>query len=772
MSRTEKVRKLAGFIWSIAELLRSDYKQADYGKVILPFTVLRRLDCVLEPTKTAVMEFYETKVKSMNLKNPEPLLNQKAGVPFHNISQFTFQKLKGDADNVAANLRNFINGFSVAGREIIEYFNFNDQINRLDKANLLFLIVKKFADIDLHPDAVDSMEMGYVFEELIRKFSELSNETAGEHFTPREVIRLMVNLLFLNDRNILTQEGIVTTIYDPACGTGGMLSLAEEYIKELNQNSKPVVFGQEINPESYAICKSDMLIKGQDISNIKFGNTFTTDGLAHETFDYMLSNPPFGVEWKYRTYFKISKAIADDPNISKKKTSRAIAKFLSLHPHNLAQKTEVIIEHFRQCVMHKIGGKAKAMVVTASRPHVIRYKEAFDNYLHKQGYADIKALVAFTAFTDRETCIEYTESDINGFGEKELPEKFEAVEYQLLIVADKYQTGFDQPLLHTMYVDKKLSGVKAVQTLSRLNRTCPGKEDTFVLDFANDEQQIIDDFQPYYEQTTLIATTDPNRLYDLKNRLDGYQIIWLSEVDAFAKIFFKSQDKLNKRDQGRLHSFIDPAVDRFKGLSEEQQDEFKNSLTAFIRLYAFLSQIMPFADAELEKFYAFVRLLQTKLPKLSQSEAFKLTDEVALEYYRLQKIREGQIILEKSIESSLQPITEAGIPRDKEEQAKLSEIIDILNKRFRTDFTEADKYFFSQIEEALVQDKTLSQQAKSNSIQNFKYGFEDVFLTKLIERMDLNQDIFTKIIDFKDFGEVVKDWMLRKVYTRLTQEFS
>ncbi|MGF2039783.1 MAG: type I restriction-modification system subunit M [Nostoc sp. CmiVER01] len=298
MSRTEKVRKLAGFIWSIAELLRGDYKQADYGKVILPFTVLRRLDCVLEPTKAAVMEFYETKLKSMNLKNPEPLLNQKAGVTFHNISQFTFQKLKADPDNVAANLKNFINGFSIAGREIIEYFNFTDQINRLDEANILFLIVKNFADINLHPDEVNSMEMGYVFEELIRKFSELSNETAGEHFTPREVIRLMVNLLFLNDRNILTQEGIVTTIYDPACGTGGMLSLAEEYIKELNQNSKTVVFGQEINPESYAICKSDMLIKGQNISNIKFGNTFTTDGLAHETFDYMLSNPPFGVEWK------------------------------------------------------------------------------------------------------------------------------------------------------------------------------------------------------------------------------------------------------------------------------------------------------------------------------------------------------------------------------------------------------------------------------------------------------------------------------------------
>jgi type I restriction enzyme, R subunit len=472
----------------------------------------------------------------------------------------------------------------------------------------------------------------------------------------------------------------------------------------------------------------------------------------------------------YKTYFRLTKAIEDDPKIHKKKASRAIARFLSLHPHNLAQKTEVIIEHFRQCVMHKIGGKAKAMVVTASRPHVIRYKDEFDKYIEKQGYQDIKALVAFTAFTDRETSIQYTESDLNGFGERELPEKFETDEYQLLIVADKYQTGFNQPLLHSMYVDKKLSGVKAVQTLSRLNRTCSGKEDTFVLDFANEEEEILNAFQPYYEQTTLAAIADPNRLYDLKNRLDSYRIIWSNEIDAFASVFFKSQEKASMRDRGKLHAIVDPAVERFQNLSEEQQEELKNTLGAFIRLYAFLSQIMPFTDEELEKFYAFVRLFQTKLPKRSQSEAFKLTDEVALEYYRLQKIREGQIVLQKNTESFLQPITEAGIPREKEEQAKLSEIVDILNRRFSTDFTEADKYFFSQIEEALILDEALSQQAKSNSIQNFKYGFEDVFLTKLIERMDLNQDIFTKIIDDKEFGEAVRNWMLRKVYNRLTQE--
>ena len=298
MARTAKVVELAGFIWSVADLLRGDYKQADYGKVILPLTVLRRLDCVLEPTKDKVLNYLETKAQSSTVKNIDPILNNIAGYTFHNRSRYTFERLVADPNQIAANLRNFITGFSANGREIIDYFNFNDHISRLDEADLLFLVVRRFTEIDLHPETVSNLEMGYVFEELIRKFSELSNETAGEHFTPREVIRLMVNLLFLHDREALTTPGIVKTIYDPACGTGGMLSVSEEYIMELNPQAKPVVFGQEINPESYAICKSDMLIKGQNVGNIKFGNSFTVDGLAGERFDYMLSNPPFGVEWK------------------------------------------------------------------------------------------------------------------------------------------------------------------------------------------------------------------------------------------------------------------------------------------------------------------------------------------------------------------------------------------------------------------------------------------------------------------------------------------
>lgn len=290
-------RESANFIWSIADLLRGDYKQAEYGQVILPLTVLRRLDCVLEPTKQTVLDNLQ-KVKGLSLDAAEAVLKRKAKLTFFNKSKFNFQKLTADPNDIASNLRNYINCFSKNARTILEHFNFEDHIDRLDKSNLLYKIVKSFAEIDLHPDKVSNIEMGYIFEELIRRFAELSNETAGEHFTPREVIRLMVNILFLNDKEILTKKGIVKTLYDPACGTGGMLSVAEEYLRELNPDADLRVFGQELNPESYAICNSDMIIKGQNPDNIKFGNSFTQDGLKNEKYDYMLSNPPFGVEWK------------------------------------------------------------------------------------------------------------------------------------------------------------------------------------------------------------------------------------------------------------------------------------------------------------------------------------------------------------------------------------------------------------------------------------------------------------------------------------------
>ncbi|MEZ4225966.1 MAG: class I SAM-dependent DNA methyltransferase [Polyangiaceae bacterium] len=294
------------FIWSVADLLRGDYKQADYGKVILPFTVLRRLDCVLKDSKSKVLEKHKA-LKGGKIKDPEPILNKVTGVPFHNVSKLDFEKLKDDPNHIAQNLTSYVKGFSQNARDIIERFKFSDQIAKLDESNLLYLVVGKFAEIDLHPMRVPNHVMGSIFEELIRRFSELSNETAGEHFTPREVIRLMVNLLFVEDSEALTKPGIVRTLYDPACGTGGMLSVAEEYLRELNPNARLEVFGQELNDESYAICKADMMIKGQNPENIKRGNSFSEDGHPNRKVDYLLSNPPFGVEWK-----KVEKAVRDE----------------------------------------------------------------------------------------------------------------------------------------------------------------------------------------------------------------------------------------------------------------------------------------------------------------------------------------------------------------------------------------------------------------------------------------------------------------------------
>lgn len=299
-------KETANFIWSIADLLRGDYKQSDYGKVILPLVVLRRLDCVLDGSKDKVLKKLDD-VKAMKVQNLDPILNKVAGYNFHNKSKFNFDKLVADPNNIAKNLRNYINGFSEDAREIIEQFEFDNQIAKMDDNNLLFMVVKRFQEIDLHPNKISSMEMGYIFEELIRKFAEISNETAGEHFTPREVIRLMVNLLFLNDRDILTKKGIVKTIYDCCAGTGGMLSVAEEYLHELNSEARLEVFGQELNPESYAICKSDMIIKGQNASNIKKGNSISEDKLPTEKFDYLITNPPFGVKWE-----KFAKPVKDE----------------------------------------------------------------------------------------------------------------------------------------------------------------------------------------------------------------------------------------------------------------------------------------------------------------------------------------------------------------------------------------------------------------------------------------------------------------------------
>jgi type I restriction enzyme M protein len=300
-----KINNHAGLIWAIADLLRGDYKQSEYGRVILPLVVLRRLDCVLEPTKPQVL----ARLASLGgrVETVGPILEAITGIEVYNTSPLTLKKILADPSQVAGNIRAWIAAFDEETRDVIEKFDFDAQIGRLDRAKLLYLVLAKVTEVDLHPDAVGNIEMGYLYEELIRRFSELSNETAGEHFTPREVIRLMVDLLFIEDDEALRTPGIVRTMLDPACGTGGMLAVAAEYLRELNPGARLEGYGQELNADTYAICRSDMMLKGQKASNIRLGNSFSEDAFKGARFDYLLANPPFGVEWK-----KVQREIEDE----------------------------------------------------------------------------------------------------------------------------------------------------------------------------------------------------------------------------------------------------------------------------------------------------------------------------------------------------------------------------------------------------------------------------------------------------------------------------
>ncbi len=305
MVETARINNHAGLIWSIADLLRGDYKQSEYGRAILPLVVLRRLDCVLEPSKPQVL----TRLAALQgkLENVGPVLQAITGIEVYNTSRLTLKSILADPAQVAGNLRAWIAAFDPETRDVIEKFDFDAQIGRLDRAKILYLVLSKVTEIDLHPDTVSNVEMGYLYEELVRKFSELSNETAGEHFTPREVIRLMVDLLFIEDDEALRTPGIVRTMLDPACGTGGMLSVAQEYLRELNPGARLEAYGQELNGETYAICRSDMMLKGQKASNVRLGNSFSEDQFRGQRYDYLLANPPFGVEWK-----KVEREIRDE----------------------------------------------------------------------------------------------------------------------------------------------------------------------------------------------------------------------------------------------------------------------------------------------------------------------------------------------------------------------------------------------------------------------------------------------------------------------------
>jgi type I restriction enzyme R subunit len=473
----------------------------------------------------------------------------------------------------------------------------------------------------------------------------------------------------------------------------------------------------------------------------------------------------------YKTYYKLLKKAEQDPHVERKKAAKALARFMKLHPHNIAQKTEVMVEHFFLSTRHKIGGHAKAIVVTGSRLEAVRYKQGFDQYIQAKGYP-IRSLVAFSGKVedDKLPNTSYTEVDMNGgIKEKDLPEAFTTPEYQVLLVAEKYQTGFDQPLLHTMYVDKRLSGIQAVQTLSRLNRTHPLKEDTFVLDFVNKPEEIQEAFKQYYDGAVMGEEVDPDRLYELKADLDASGIYLQTEVDDFCRIFFAPKRRQSPGDHKAINAVLDQARARFvqfQAKDAEGAELWRGNLQAFSNLYSFLSQVIPYQDSDLEKLYTYLRHLALKLPKRSLGKSYQFDDEIDLNYYRLQKISEGSISLAEGQAQPLDGPHEVGTGVSRPEQVPLSRLIDLINERFGGELNDADQLFFDQIVESASQSEGLEQAAKVNSLDKFRLVFNQALDTLFIERMELNEELFAEYMGRPELRDLISNALGEQVYKR------
>lgn len=475
----------------------------------------------------------------------------------------------------------------------------------------------------------------------------------------------------------------------------------------------------------------------------------------------------------YKTYYKLIKKAEEDPNVERKKAAKALARFMRLHPHNIGQKTEVMVEHFQHFTRHKIGGHAKAMVVTGSRLEAVRYKQEFDRYIQEKGYP-IKSLVAFSGAVEDDKIPEksYTEVEMNdGLKEKELPDTFAKPDFRVLLVAEKYQTGFDQPLLHTMYVDKRLAGIQAVQTLSRLNRTHPLKDDTFVLDFVNEPGEIQEAFRQYYDGSVMGEQVDPDKLYEVKAELDASGVYLQTEVAEFARVFFAPKRRQSPGDHKVMNAILDQAVARFVQLQNTEEAEaelWRGKLQAFRNLYSFLSQVIPYQDSDLEKLFTYLRHLALKLPKRKSGPGYQFDEEIELDYYRLQKISEGSISLNEGYAKPLDGPREVGSGMVREEHVSLSRLIDIINQRFGGELNEADQLFFDQIAEAASRSEALQKAAEVNSLDKFQLVFRQVLESLFIERMELNEELFTDYMGKPEMQELVSKWLGSQVYDRLS----
>ncbi len=467
----------------------------------------------------------------------------------------------------------------------------------------------------------------------------------------------------------------------------------------------------------------------------------------------------------YKTYFNLLKTVETDPHYDRNKATAVLKSFAELHEHAIEQKIAIIVEHFRDRVASQIGGKAKATIVTRSRLHAARYKLAIDRYLKEKGYP-YKSLVAFTGTVKDGGC-DFTETSMNtaaaGYSipEKSTADTFKQDEYRFLIVANKFQTGFDEPLLQAMYVDKKLGGVNAVQTLSRINRVHPGKTETFVLDFANEAEDIQKAFQVYYDRAILSEGTDPNLLYDLQAQLGDFGFYDSSDIDRFAAVYYAPEAT-----QDKLHAVLAPAISRYSQAAETEQFEFRSKLKEWQRLYAFLSQVVTFADADLEKFYEFSRLLLRKLPISRERLPADIQQHIALDSYRIQQTSRGKIKLEEGErELEAQSLKSAIAPEPKELEP-LSQIIQQLNQRFGTDFSDSDKVFIEQLETQLDNSATLKASIRVNSPENARLTFDNVVNDKMQEMIEANFKFYKQVNDDLEFAGALLTWLFQRYLDR------
>jgi len=468
----------------------------------------------------------------------------------------------------------------------------------------------------------------------------------------------------------------------------------------------------------------------------------------------------------YQTFWRIEKRTTEDPEYDAKKARRAIARFVSLHPYQLAQKAEIIVEHFREHTSKEMDGFAKAMVVTSSRLHAVRYKTAIDKYLREHAYKDIRTLVAFSGRID-DGSGPVTESSMNAFPESRTADEFGTPDYGVLIVAEKFQTGFDQPLLHTMYVDRVLTGLSAVQTLSRLNRTHPLKKSTFVLDFRNDTEDIVAAFEQFHG-VTVAPPTDPNILWDTRRRLDDFDVLREEEITKAMSALLGAAPSAEKR-SAEAYAALAPAKTRFEAMEDEQCLEFRDALNRFVRTYSFVSQIAAFTDPALERDYVFCRALALYLRDTQTVQSLDLGTEVELTHLRQQVTFEGKLSLTAQ-EGEQRSIYGEGKGGQEELQLEhLSSIIEVLNDRFGLDLTDRDRLLFDQFEEDWVADAELSDQAKNNTLDNFGLVFDRKFMSTVVNRVDANEEIFKKLLDDEDFKDAVADFYRRKVYERLRE---